>query len=196
MVCIDVEKEISTALKMKNRDHRPLPEIDVQIRSEAVDIAAVEIVEHKPQRDPEVPGVLMALEKEFRDLKIERAKISNKIFELYENGATADQQKQLYDEIKSFKPRMLNIYDQIRHIQNHGEIPKPKEDGPDPENLAALMLHKKKLSDLRYKLKKKLTPSAKPAGKAKILEWERKLAAAEIEYQGLDLKIKALQMNG
>jgi hypothetical protein len=138
--------------------------------------------------------LLNKLEEDFRQAKIERAKVSNEIFKLYERRASTEEQSNLYNRILSFKPYLVDLYEKKRYVEEHGVLPEEKQQPKiDDYSLAELQLQKKKLSDLRCKLKKKLQPSAKPAKKEKLMEWEHRLAQADQEYRIVEMNIKQLQ---
>lgn len=127
---------------------------------------------------------------EFDALKVERDKLSTQIWKMVENGATQAELKAHYEQIESYRPGLIALYDKINHVKQYGALPAAPE--PEEENLDPYYLkdRKKKLVDKRCKLRAKLKTSATPSKPAKILEWEQELAQADLEYQEVEDKLK------
>lgn len=149
-----------------------------------------------PQVTQDSP-VLKDLESRFRELKIQRNKLSSTIASQLCSGATQEQLKNLYDEIESFRPEMMKIYDQIAYVKRHGQLPSEPQAEITPSqesDLYALKYRAKMLQNQRYKYKKKLAPSAKPPTQASIQKWSQKLQMIEAEYEQIRQQIQ--QING
>jgi hypothetical protein len=98
----------------------------------------------------------------------------------------------LYHQIDDYQPQIQDVFKKIRSLEETGELP-PKEQPAAAQDLAKLKVRRKELNDLICKTKKKLQPNAKKASADKVIEWNLKLAQAEVEREEIKQKINALQ---
>lgn len=151
---------------------------------------------------------------EFNKVKTDRAKLSNRIMDEVQRGASKEELKDLVDDIKSYQPRLEKLYDQSRHVDQYGKLPQevtPQKQEPAPDTWA-LKDKKRKLSDKRSKLLKKLaggewTTSVNSTGELSLdankkavarnakkqKEWQDELDQVNAEYAFVDDQLKRLE---
>jgi hypothetical protein len=130
---------------------------------------------------------------EFNDVKLERNKLSSQTWKLVQDGATQEQLKTHYEKIESYRKQLTEIFDKARHAEQYGELPHVnKEDNGQRSDLASLKYEKKKLTEKRSKLRKKIE-LGKATNAPKLSEWELELDQADAEYNILDDKIKEME---
>lgn len=194
MITIDVTEVLAATEKAKNTPP-PVPEICVvptrQPRKKRVKKKAVTI-EPAPEESEPQSELLQSLYREFGSLKTERNRLSTQIAHLVENGAPQQRLKEQYDKIESYRPRLQDLYDKIEYVRQHGELPVVPETPQEPETLASLKLKKQSLIDERYKLRKKLEKK-KALNPQRFIDWELRLAQANIEFQDICGRIKQME---
>lgn len=144
------------------------------------------------------PGQLNPLWQEFDKVKTERAHVSNKLFDLINRGATEEELKVLVHSIKDFQPRLENLFDQARHVDQYGALPKIAEVKRAESSSETWLLKdmKRKLIDKRSKLLKKINAGSEwrlttdeqtgelsmdekkkplPKKEKKLMEWQAEL---------------------
>lgn len=184
MIRINVNEVLSRAEEEK-RNPKPLPNIRVKSKSQSV-----QEVEEQAQR--EYSPLLKTLWAEFSALKNERNKLSTEISYLVENGAGQARLKEQYDRIESFRPRLQDLYDKIHYVEKHGELPSIPDTSGDPPTVASLKLKKEALIDERYKLRKKLERK-RALNPQRFIDWELRLAQADMEYHDIVNQIKKME---
>lgn len=194
MIRINVKEVLAKAEEAKKNPLRPAirlisspPATKKQPRKQQPVPEPVEDGECKPQSE-----LVKSLWSEYSALKNERNKLSTEIAHLVENGVDQVRLKAQYDKIESFRPQLQDLYDKIQYAEKHGDLPAVPVIQEEPETLASLKLKKEALIDERYKLKKKL---AKKVAKnpQKYIDWELRLAQADIEFQSLIDQIKRME---
>lgn len=125
---------------------------------------------------------------EYHKLKLERKKLSSQIFTMVKDGATRAHLKEHYNKIVSLLSNEKVLFDRARHIEQHGA---PPEASTDSRDLLLLKEEKRKLSDERCKLQKKII-----IGEAKnpnrFLQWQVRLDQANAEYAIIEEKIREI----
>lgn len=197
MITIDVTEVLAAADKAK-RSPKPVPEIRLVSGAR---LPRKKRVKKKPVVvDPDVEKalpepqseLLQSLYREFSALKVERNRLSTEIAHLVENGAPQERLKEQYDKIEGYRPRLQDLYDKIEYVSQHGELPVVPETPEEPETLASLKLKKESLIDERYKLRKKLQKRV-AKNPQRCIDWELRLAQADIEYQDICERIKQME---
>lgn len=133
------------------------------------------------------------LSKEADRLNRKMADLSNKLH-LLPVGVSCPE---LTQQILTLKANIETIWDKKRYLERNRVLPdeSTNDDQPDPGLPAPLIdagrfqlaYEKRRLIDLRSKLKRKLeNPKAKPG---KVHEWETALAKANLEIQEIELKL-------
>lgn len=133
-------------------------------------------------------------------LRVERNILSSQIWKMVENGATPGELKTHYEKIESSRIPLQQLWDRKRYVEVHGVLPEDQTSTPtnnseaSTSNVLELKDRKRKLSDLRCKLNKKLQPSAKPSRPEQIIDWQMQLDKADAEYHQVEEQIKQLQL--
>ncbi len=131
--------------------------------------------------------LIQELESELSTIKVQRAKLSTAISKMVNSGSSKNELGQLHTKIACFKKPIQEAYDKLEYVKKHGELPKKKVTS---ESELQLKDKKRKLVDLRSKLKKKLQMAeGKGNGNSKVLEWEQSLDRAELEYKEVEQKL-------
>ena len=202
MIVIDVSAELE---KLEQAEKNP-PKPEVT----DIDVILVEIPEND---DPEIAEkyeieeetvdyrgkaeIIAELTHEMRELRIARARLSNKIAPMVRSGATQEALAALASDIQSYTDRMKVVYDKMQHVERYGMLPKPKEPDKSPLESADLMELRKyarRLVDKRCKLQAKLKPNGKvPVNDARIALWQMELEKSDAEYRAVKEKIRKLK---
>lgn len=130
-------------------------------------------------------------------VRVERNTLSSQIWKMVANGAPANLLAAHYEKIESYRPTLIEIYDRRRYVEQHGNLPERPSESHEvstPLSLLELKDRKRKLSDQRCKLKKKLLPNAKPSSAEQLQEWNIQLCAADVEYFDIEERIKNMQL--
>ena len=132
------------------------------------------------------------LSKQADRLNRKMADLSNKLY-LVPPGANCPD---LVKPILELKAQIESIWDKKRYLERNRFLPEEPADDQEPINLPPtladagryeLAYKKRRLTDLRSKLKRKLAdPKAKPG---KRYEWEMELAKADLEIQEIEVKL-------
>lgn len=159
-----------------------------------------------PRKEQPIP-LIHQLENEKSALLVERNKLSSQIWKMVENGATQADLAEHYRKIEEYRPGLIALYDKIKHVKLHGELPSAPTSATNMDDIYQLKDLKKKLVDKRCKLKAKID---KVRGKqeykvpggaevplsdkdtAKVLEWQFELDQAEAEYTQVAEKLSLL----
>lgn len=197
MLIIDVTEVLAAAEKAK---HTPKPAPEIRLVSGAR-LPRKKRVRKKPvgvepdiEKSPPEPQseLLQSLYREFSALKVERNRLSTEIAHLVEKRTPKERLKEQYDKIESYRPRLQDLYDKIEYVRQHGELPVVPEAPQEPETLASLKLKKESLIDERYKLRKKLQKRV-AKNPQRCIDWELRLAQADIEFQDICARIKQME---
>lgn len=199
---INIEETIAKA-ERKRAEGPPLP---VVVRRERVKHPETSI--QKPASSIQHPAsgiqhptsnkdiLLKDLWKQMSDLKTERGKLSTSIARRVEAKATQDELRDLYARINNFTPLLQQLWNQIKFVEAHGELPTTRkvETPTASMELLALKERKRSLINTRNKLAKNLRPNAKaPKNSDRIIYWQEQLALQNAEYEEIQLKIKRLE---
>lgn len=138
----------------------------------------------------EYAGLQADMSKEADRLNRQMADLSNQLHQIPEGVACP----QLTSQILAIKSQIETIWDRKRYLERNRSLPpdqQPNSSLPelpgDDAGKFELAYAKRRLIDLRSKLKKKLTdPKAKPSKRA---EWEQELAECELKIQELEFKL-------
>lgn len=192
MIRINVTEVLSRA-EEERKNPAPLPSIRVVSGSTKKKTSRKphKIAVIEPDHEPE-NALAKTLWAEFSALKNERNRLSTEIAHLVENGADQSRLKAQYDKIESFRPQLQEMYDKIQYVEKHGELPTLPETEQEPETLASLKLKKESLIDERYKLRKKLAKKV-ALNPQRFIDWELRLAQADIEFQTIIDQIKQME---
>lgn len=133
-------------------------------------------------------------------LRVERNILSSQIWKMVENGSTSNELKAHYEKIEGYRIPLQQLWDRKRYVEVHGVLPEThatstsSDSEPITGNMLELKDRKRKLSDLRCKLKTKLKPSAKPSRAEQIIDWQMQLDRADAEYHQVEEQIKQMQL--
>lgn len=203
---INIEETIAKA-ERKRAEGPPLP---VVVRRERVKHPASNIqnqedlpaasTQHPESRIQNLASnkdiLLKDLWKQLADLKTERGKLSTSIARRVEAKATQDELRDLYERINNFTPLLQQLWNQIKFVEAHGELPTTRkvETPTASMELLALKERKRSLINTRNKLNKNLRPNARaPKNSDRIIYWQEQLALQNAEYEEIQLKIKRLE---
>lgn len=125
---------------------------------------------------------------DYNQLRIEQAKEANKIHELIDAGAPAEDLAELYQRVESFRPDLINLYEQAKAPAKQAAPAAEKTSATLPEDLLTLKDRKQKLSDKRCKLKVKIRKGS-AASSPKLKEWELELEKSDAEYKAVEAQI-------
>jgi len=143
--------------------------------------------------------IIAELELQMRNIRVARARVSNKYPEMIRRGASAAELATNHAEIESYSDEMKDIYSRIRYVERYGSLPDREPAGQDPaesDNIIEVKKMLRALVDKRCKLQKKLEPSAKtPKNPDRFTTWSLELDQVQAEYDQVkarynDLKIK------
>jgi hypothetical protein len=130
---------------------------------------------------------------EFNQAKLERAKLSNEISKLIDQGATRSELAQHYEKIVACEPELQELFDKARHVEQYGALPELKTDEQEkPVDIYSLKDERRKLIDKRCKLQKKIKIGEAKNPK-KVIEWQLELDQANAHYNHIDEQIKKLE---
>jgi len=172
-----------------------------QIRAPSIpdpDPPAIQDPGRQDERSRPIKGDLLAdLAMEMKNLRIARARLSNKYPEMVRNGASALDLISNYKEIESYTEQMKEVYSRRRFIERYGRLPDPEPRQVDPvesNDLIRLKKYRRSLNDKKCKLKRKLQPSAKtPKNPSRITEWALELDQVEAEQKRVIEKINQIK---
>lgn len=150
------------------------------------------------ERSRPIKGDLLAdLAMEMKNLRIARARLSNKYPEMVRSGASAADLISNYREIESYTEQMKEVYSRRRHVERFGRLPDPEPRQVDPvesNDLIRLKKYRRSLNDKKCKLKRKLQPNAKtPKNPSRITEWALELDQVEAEQKRVNEKINQIK---
>lgn len=117
------------------------------------------------------------------------------LYELFEKGSYgAPELKEHYAEIQVMIQGGAELYDKIRHLEQHGKLPPAPTAPVESVDMKALQQEIRRLDDLIYKTNRKIN-TTQPNGKksSRIAEWKEKLALAEAMRDDLKQKVKKIQ---
>lgn len=130
---------------------------------------------------------------EFNQVKLERNKLSSEIWRIVEAGATKQTLKEHYEKIEAYRAQLQELFDRARHAERFGDLPQEKKnDAGQAVDISSLKYEKKKLTEKRSKLQKKIK-LAEATGSDKILEWQLELEQADAMYRDLDERIRKME---
>ena len=198
---INIEETIAKA-ERKRAEGPPLPVVVRRERKEAPKsiqptTPAIELPatgNRQPANTKDL--ILKDLWKQLADLKTERGKLSTSIARRVEAKATQDELRDLYERINNFTPLLQQLWNQIKFVEAHGELPTTRkvETPTASMELLALKERKRSLINTRNKLNKNLRPNARaPKNSDRIIYWQEQLALQNAEYEEIQLKIKRLE---
>lgn len=136
--------------------------------------------------------LVKALWIEYNSMLVERNKLSSEIAHLVEAGAETSKLFDHYNRIETYRPGLQDLYDKIKYVELHGDLPSVPEKIEDPETIYSLKLQRESVTDKRSKLKAKLAKKASQ-NPAKYSEWALELQQSNLLYQDLTDKIKKLE---
>lgn len=149
---------------------------------------------HQPVDWTQKEQILKELEQEYRDIKRQRASLSNQYPKLVRENTGPEDLASHYMRIEAYTDQLKEIWTKKKHVELHGELPQdPRDQGIDEnaENLPALREKRRRLVDKRCKLKGKIEKSIRPDS-SKVQEWRLALDQADVEYNEIDQTIKRL----
>lgn len=151
------------------------------------------ILEHREEPLSEKEILLSEYFSKLKDVKNDRAILSNKARHRWQDGADKSELKELYLQINSLTDEGARIYDLVNHIEKYGEL--PQDPGATSHMPSAQVLEmkerKRQLINQRDKLRRNLKPNAKqPANSEKRSHWEQSLAVLDAEYNDLVERLK------
>lgn len=197
MIRINVKETLKAAEEAKNAP-KPLPKVVVIGRDASFKAsgpsqpAPVEEIQPPALPIPDHDALIQSLEREFNAIKLERNKLSSQIWKMVENSASQSELYDHYHKIEAYRPQLQALYDKIDFVKLHGHLPEVKEEQKPEETLYYLKDLKKRLSDKRCKLQKKIQLS-EAKNPTKVSDWHIALDLAEAEYEAVELKIKKLE---
>lgn len=148
-----------------------------------------------PERQGQKAILLQEQWAKMKEVKTERAKLSNFARNQWHDGVSQQQLKILYSQIQAKTEEAAAIYTLIEHIEKFGELPRDEKDITHVPNsdVLAMKERKRQLINLRDKLRRNLRPNAKqPLNSDRRSMWEQNLAVYDAEYNDLVERIKKL----
>lgn len=196
MIRLNVDETLKRA-EIERKKPKPLPKVRVIAKNSPHKKSSPKklmptVIE--PDLSTPKSDLVAGLWVEFNQLKVERNKLSSQTWRLVK-GASQSELSGHYHKIEGYRPQLQAIFDKIKYVEVHGELPGAPPEMPAPtEDLFHLKFVKKKsLINVRSKLKRKLEKSAKPKNPERVLEWEVQLAQLDIEYAALCNRIKEME---
>jgi hypothetical protein len=196
MIRINVQKVLTEAEQERNAP-RELPRVKRSYQVEQEESPGSQCNQVPPVASaigtvPRIENLIFELEREFADMRTERAKLSTHIYRLVENGASKTDLMEQYDKIEAYRVPLQQHYDKIAYVKLHGHLPEVATESKE-ETLFELKDKKRKLVDKRCKLSAKLKVSGKPSRPVQLASWQIELELATAEYQEVEKKIKQLE---
>lgn len=138
-------------------------------------------------------NLIWDLDNQERDLRIYRAKESNKYLPMIEEGATSDELVAHYQRIESISADMRDVYKTREHVRKFGRLPEQGSAGGTIEkgNILALKDLRRSLVNRRNKMKTRIkVVEAKTPDK--VTELQAKLDKLDVEFEDVRDRIKVL----
>ena len=190
MISINIDKV--KAEKKARESHKPtiriiLPEV-IEDAEKTVDQEIGKIVEEAQQGEQVANSLQEALINDLnnqeRELRIERAKLSNKYKPMIADGADQSELAAHYKKIESISAEMREIYDKREHVRQHGRLPEQgsAQASINHSDILALKDNKRSLENRRSKLRAKIA-KGKATNAPKLAEWELYLDQLDAEYK-------------
>jgi len=200
MIVINVDKIRADAEAKK--DHKPsiriiLPkEIDRAEASVNEDIVKNNnLAEQSEQKATTLKDALVwDLDNQEREIRIERAKESNKYLPMIAKGASQGELAAHYKKIESISAEIRDIYNKREHVRRYGRLPDQAtvQNTIDSGNILALKDQKRSLVNRRSKLKVKID-KGKATNAPKLTEWELQLDQLDAEFRVVSDRINELK---
>lgn len=202
MLVYDVA-EILARKAAKDAQPRPgpqvlLPEVMQEAR-EAVEQQVEDLhreAEYLGQKHSSLKEALTAdLVAQMRELKIDRAKLSNKYMPMIRAEASQAEICAHYERIEGLSGTMQDIYEKMVYVERYGRLPEMGThlDSLDTANMQALKYRKQRLEDMRCKLRKKLDIGVAKNQERKLPEWRLQLDKVEAEVAVIVDKIRQMR---
>lgn len=193
MIIINIDKVIAEA--EHERTHVPKIRIIstdiIEEAKEAISHEVDELVENAVDIEQKAANqhaslqqsLIWDLDNQFRDLRVHRAKQSNKYMPMIANGASQSELAAHYVMIESISADMRELYDKKEYVEKHGRLPEQGSAGATIEsgNILALKETRRSLINRRNKLKKNIT-LAMAKGSTKLPELQLKSDQLDAEY--------------
>lgn len=199
MITINVNKIL--AEKELRKKHRPQVSIIVVRKKEPEEVPVEEkpaapraVFSQEEQDELYRKALLSDLECQDHEIRIERAKLSNQYLPMIKDGAGQDELAAHYAKIEALTNELKEIYDKTEHVKRHGRLPNERTaaGAMDETNILALKDRKRKLTDKRSKLTKKIAVG-EVKNAPKLNEWKMELDIANQEYTQVEQKLRELR---
>lgn len=180
--------------KLQEIKQKPKPAISISIVPSDFKKPATDRLQEPRSKSERKELLVNECWKNFNDIRIERAKLSNTINDLVESSAGTSELIDLYEKIESFRPALEKAFKIARHVEQYGELPAIADDPIAPpvstSDIFILKDKKRKLVDKRCKLQAKIKKGKDPE---QISMWQTDLDFAVLEYNEVDEQIKKLE---
>jgi hypothetical protein len=188
---------VNAVLAMEEMQKNAPPTLPpVKLLSKSAKLTPIEIAIQEVEIERITKGVLedeiRALEIEMNAVRLERDKLSSKIWKMVEDGASQEELRAHYERIESFRPQMIELWKKVDHARRYNEMPKPEAPIVQEEQSRDLLFLKdqrRSLENRRDKARReirKLTPLVVPPGwkePEKLTNLRLKLDQLDAEYK-------------
>lgn len=199
MITINIDKH-RAAVEAKNA-HKPmiriiLPKVAAQAEDTVRETVRDTLAE-KHESDKKNIGLKDALINDLnnqeRDLRIERAKLSNQYRPMIADGASMDELAHHYRKIEAISDEIREVYNSREHVLRYGRLPEQgsAQKSIDSSNILALKEQKRSLINRISKTKKKIAVG-KVKNAPKLRDWELYRDQMEAELSIVQGRIKEL----
>jgi hypothetical protein len=199
MIVINIDKVRQEAAA--KAIHKPeiriiMPEVHEQAESNVSDeiVATLEKKHESDKRDISLKDALINdLNNQERDLRIERAKLSNKYLPMIEVDASMDELAHHYRKIEAISDEIRDVYNKREHVLRFGRLPEngSAQKSIDHTNILALKEQRRSLNNRIHKTQKKIT-LGKAKKSPKLTDWQLYLDKMEAEREVVISRIKEL----
>lgn len=138
-------------------------------------------------------ALLIDLDNQERDLRIERAKLSNQYLPMIKKEATMEELAHHYRKIEAISDEIRDVYNKREHVLKFGRLPgqETANDKIDHTNVLALKEQRRSLNDRISKTRKKIE-KGKATNSPRLAEWELYVDQMEAERSIVQSRIKEL----
>ncbi len=143
-------------------------------------------------------SLIWDIDNQERDLRIHRAKESNKYLPMIEDGATTDELAAHYQRIESISADIREIYKKREHVRKFGRLPEQGSAGGtiDKGNILALKDLRRSLVNRRNKMRTRIkvaeAKATDPSTSLRVTELKEKLDRMDVEFEDVRDRIKRL----
>lgn len=139
-------------------------------------------------------ALILDLNDQERDLRIERARQSNKYHQMIEAGASQGELAAHYQLIESISADIRDVYDKREHVEQYGRLPEQgsAQAAINHTDILALKEQRRSLVNRRSKLRAKIE-KGRATGAKRLSQWELEIDQVDADYIVVQSRIKDLK---